>query len=560
MMNSRKKQTRKNIFKRYLKIRSSLYGRVVYVIFTLSVLFFVSFGILFRSLNEKYMQDVIRQRGNNISLLVQSALYNAMLQNDSQSMQNTLNVINKMTGIEEVNVYDDEDNLAYSSYSDSAANHGNPNCKDCHNDIASLFSDQYEAFRIIDIDSECDMSTGYRTLRQLFVRSVIVNEPACYNAACHAHPKEQETLGSLIITLPLSDLDDVQDTITQDFFLLAGAVTLGFMLILIYFTRKRIKEPLNSLLSVSRAVKKGDRSRRVQIDPNQLDDMKLVSITFNRMLDNLESATTELENWSQQLEYKVRKKTEELGQVQNELINVERTASLGKLSLSVAHEINNPLSGILIYTKLIKKQLEKPDCDVEKKAGLIKHLNMIENESKRCGNIVKGLLDFSRKEQDTFKEKHLHEILNETYDLMAHSMKIAKVLFIKDFQAENDFVFCNPNQLKQACITVLVNASEAVSENAEIVIKTYNPDQNHVALEIEDNGCGIPEDVISHIFEPFFTTKQNEKGIGLGLAITHGIIENHEGKIDIRSELNKGTSVIITLPIRHNEKSQNHDE
>jgi len=559
-MNIFKKLQQSRIVQKLLpEFRSSIYGRVVFIIISLSLLFFVSFSMIFRSVNEKYMQNVIKQRGTNVALLVQSALYKAMLENDAAGMQSTLNVINKMTGVEDVTVYNQMDEPAYTSYASDDESHGNPNCKECHSDIASLFSNEHEAFRIIDIDSDCDMSTGYDTKRQLFVRSTILNEPSCYNAACHAHPREQKLLGSLIIKLPLCNLDRAQDEISRDFFLTATAMTIGLLIILVYFTRKRIKEPLNSLMSVSKAVKTGDRSRRVKISHNQLHDMKMLSMTFNQMLDNLESATTELENWSQQLEYKVRKKTEELGQVQYELINVERTASLGKLSLSVAHEINNPLSGILIYTKLVRKQIEKSDIEPEKKKTMVKHLLMTENESKRCGNIVKGLLDFSRKDQDAFKIKHLHDILSETYDLMAHSMKIGKIMFLTDFSAEKDTVYCNPNQLKQACITVLVNASEAINENGEIIIKTHNPDAEHITLTIEDNGSGIPEEVIPHIFEPFFTTKQNEKGIGLGLAITHGIIENHNGKINLDSELNKGTSVIITLPLKNETKQEDHD-
>jgi two-component system NtrC family sensor kinase len=140
-----------------------------------------------------------------------------------------------------------------------------------------------------------------------------------------------------------------------------------------------------------------------------------------------------LENWSQQLEYKVQKKSEELGAAQHELMHVERLASLGKLSSSVAHEINNPLSGILIYTKLYTNKLSNPELYASKRDSMLKHLKLIENETKRCGDIVKGLLDFSRKDQNDFEPKHLHEILLETYDLMSHPIKIADISFITDF-------------------------------------------------------------------------------------------------------------------------------
>jgi two-component system NtrC family sensor kinase len=162
---------------------------------------------------------------------------------------------------------------------------------------------------------------------------------------------------------------------------------------------------------------------------------------------------------------------------------------------------------------------------------------------------VKSLLDFSRKDQNDFEPKHLHEILMETYELMTHPIKIANINFQHDFSATSDLIYCNPNQIKQACIAMLVNASEAVTENGEIVIRTKNPDSESVIFEIVDNGSGIAEEDIPHIFEPFFSTKQDVRGIGLGLAIVHGIIQNHKGRIHVDSELNHGTTISINLPL-----------
>ncbi len=297
------------------------------------------------------------------------------------------------------------------------------------------------------------------------------------------------------------------------------------------------------------AVSGGDKNIRVKINPNQAEDMRMVSTAFNEMLDNLQTANTELENWSQQLEHKVRKKTEELGAAQNELIHIDRLASLGKLSSSVAHEINNPLSGILIYTKLVHKQLNHPELSDSKREMILKQLKLIESETRRCGEIVKGLLDFSRKDQENFEPRQLHEILEETYDLMIHSIKIANISFLKDFSAKNDLIYCSPNQIKQACVAILVNASEAVAESGEIWIKTSSPDEDTIRIEITDDGIGISPEVLPHIFEPFFSTKQETHGIGLGLAIVHGIIQSHKGKIQVKSEPGQGTVISITLPL-----------
>jgi two-component system NtrC family sensor kinase len=218
----------------------------------------------------------------------------------------------------------------------------------------------------------------------------------------------------------------------------------------------------------------------------------------------------------------------------------------------VAHEINNPLSGILIYTKLVQKLLGNPDLTDAKKELMLKHLKLIENETKRCGDIVKGLLDFSKKDQEGYEPKHLHEILQETFELMSHPIKIANISFSKDFSAQSDLIYCSPNQIKQACVALLINASEAVLENGEIQIKTTNPDEDTIKLEITDNGIGITTEDLPHIFEPFFSTKQDVSGIGLGLSIVHGIMQSHKAKISVKSEPGLGTTISIKLPLIKN--------
>jgi len=548
--NKDKNKTGNRIFKKYVKFRSSIYGRVVLIITVLSVFLFVSFTIIFRSVNENYLNTVIRQSGSNIGSIVEGALYYSMLENDKSALQYTLDVINTLPGIDEVNMYDSQDNLVYSSISSDTNNsHSDPNCLSCHTDIRSLFPEKNKSYTIIEVDSDCKMNQNDNRSRHLLIKSPILNEKSCYLSSCHAHKATDTLLGSLVIKIPLEDLDAAVIKSSTEFFLLAIFTTLLLALFLIFFTRRKIKDPLNALVKVSIAVANGDKSTRVEIKPNQLDDMRMVSQAFNDMLDNLQTATNELENWSQQLEYKVQKKTEELGAAQHELMHVERLASLGKLSSSVAHEINNPLSGILIYTKLLYKQMSNPELYASKRDSMLKHLKLIENETKRCGDIVKGLLDFSRKDQDDFEPKHLHDILQETYELMTHPIKIANITFLTDFAAHSDLINCSPNQIKQACVAMLVNASEAVLENGEIVIRTKNPNEDTIVFEIYDNGLGIPPEDIPHIFEPFFSTKQDVSGIGLGLAIVHGIIQNHKGKIQVKSELGNGTILSVTLPL-----------
>ncbi len=549
---SKYKNVVKKFFKRNFKFRSSIYGQVVYTITILSLFLFVSFGIIFRSVNEEYLNTVIQQNGNNIGSIVEGALYYSMLKNDRSALQNTIDIINTMPGIEDVNMYDSHDNLVYSSFSADTIGHDNPNCKGCHEEINTMFPRTQKSFRLINIDSECKMSNKNYDYRLLLIRSPILNDKSCYTAACHAHIESDEVLGSFVIRIPLEDLDAAIQESSTDFFLLAALTTFLLVVGLMLFTRKQIKNPLNAILKASEAVSKGDKNIRLEIKPNQLHDMSIVSYAFNDMLDNLQTATNELQNWSQQLEYKVQKKSEELSEMQNELIHVERIASLGKLSASVAHEINNPLSGILTYTKLVQKQLSKPDLDEAQKVAVLKYLRVIEIETKRCGDIVKGLLEFSRKDQHDFEIQHLHKILEESYALLAHQMKIANISVLTDFSAKWDAINCSENQIKQAFIAILLNASEAVFENGEILIKTSNPHEDYIKIEITDNGVGIaPEDIL-HIFEPFFSAKQKASGIGLGLAIVHGIVLSHKGKVEAVSEFGKRTTISVILPIVKN--------
>ncbi|MFV0268964.1 MAG: sensor histidine kinase [Draconibacterium sp.] len=530
----------------YLSFRSSIYARVVYIIGLLSLFLFISYSLIFKSVYEGYLRTVIRQQGDNIGSIVEGSLYHSMLKNDKSALQSTLDINNAMPGIDEVNMYNNRDSLVYSTtaFSDSLSQRG-PNCGGCHSNFSEMFPAKQKSYRIIDFKSSCNMDQKQKGHRQLLVRTPILNERSCYASACHAHSQGEEILGSLIIKVPLSELDSAVTKSSTDFFLLAIVVTVLLVSLLIFFTKNKIQKPLNEIIVASEAVSKGDRSRRLEIRPHLLEDMRSVSLAFNNMLDNLDAANRELENWSHQLEYKVQRKSEELAEIQNELIHIERITSLGKLSSSVAHEINNPLSGILTYSKLVAKQLAKLDMPETSKASMLKYLKVIETESKRCGNIVRGLLDFSRKDQENFGQHHLNQILKESYSLMAHQMHIAGIHFYTDFTASLDLVYCNDNQIKQVCVALLVNAMEAITLNGEILIKTSNPDEEHIKMDIVDNGVGIVAEDISRIFQPFYSAKQRASGIGLGLAIVHGIVQSHNAKVEVQSEPGKGTTMSV---------------
>jgi len=535
---------------KYFGLRPTIYGRVVTIVTLSAIIMFIAFNALFRTVYVNYFNTVLKQNGNNVGAIVEGSLYKSMLENDKSTLHSTLDIINTMPGIDDVNLYDQNEVLAYSSFATDAENHSNPDCISCHTDLGEMFTRNERSYMIIDEESDCAMNPNKPGQRHMLIRRPILNEISCYTADCHAHSRNDEVLGSLIIRMPLRDLDSALKKSSVQFLLMALLISGIVVMTLIWFTRSRIKNPLLGIIRASEAVSQGELGTRLEIRPDLLDDMKMVSTAFNNMLDHIDNATGELENWSKQLEYKVQKKSEELSEAHNELMNVERIASLGKLSASVAHEINNPLSGILVYTKLVHKQLENQDLTPARRQNILNQLKLIETETKRCGDIVKGLLDFSRKDQEDFEEWHLNEIVKGTYELMLHHVKISNINFICGIEAKDDLIRCSANQIKQACIALLVNASEAVSENGEITLRTMNPDNKSVRIEISDNGSGIAPEDIPHIFEPFFTTKHDASGIGLGLAIVHGIVQNHNGKIEVDSTVGRGTTILITIPLK----------
>ena len=248
----------RSLLRKYVKIRSSIYGRVIFIIAILSVFLFVSFGIIFRSVNEKYMKTVIHQKGNMIGFLVEGALYRSMLENDKSALQNTLDIINTMSGgIDEVNMYDSENTLVYSSFSNDAAGHSNPNCISCHLDLETMFPKKEKSSRIIEIKSECSMNQNDNNSRHLLIKSPILNRKSCYESSCHAHKVTDEVLGSLVIKIPLEDLDAALQKSTTDFFLLATLMSVLLVSGLIVFTQKKIKNPLNDIVKASLAVAHG---------------------------------------------------------------------------------------------------------------------------------------------------------------------------------------------------------------------------------------------------------------------------------------------------------------
>ena len=249
------------------------------------------------------------------------------------------------------------------------------------------------------------------------------------------------------------------------------------------------------------------------------------------------------------MEKKVKQKSEELKKAQAHLLLVEKIASLGKLSAVVAHEINNPLSGILTYAKLCLKMIQNPaSLSQEQTNSMIQFLSVIRDEAIRCGDIVKNLLVFAKKDFGKWAEESLHKIVHHSIQLVKHKMQIKELELVQELAEGDDVIYCDASGIQHILVALFINAIDAMSKGGKLKVKTSFLDgRNEVQIVISDTGSGIPEEILSHIFEPFFSTKEST---GLGLAVVYGIIQQHKGEIEVESKPDRGTTFTITLPRR----------
>ncbi|MFC1670421.1 ATP-binding protein [Spirochaetota bacterium] len=233
----------------------------------------------------------------------------------------------------------------------------------------------------------------------------------------------------------------------------------------------------------------------------------------------------------------------ELEETQMKLLQSEKMSSLGKLSAGVAHEINNPLGGIMIFANIMLEDLAEDDPRRE-------DLKRIVSEASRCKNIVKGLLDFSRQTHGERIYVDVNKLIEQCMSILENQAIFHNIEIIKDFDKTMPPVKCDSPKLNQVFVNLILNAVDALGNKGKFVIKTiYRKEKNMAQIEFTDSGIGIPEDIQPKIFDPFFTTKEVGKGTGLGLSMSYGIINDHGGTIDFKSKVGEGTTFIIKLPI-----------
>jgi two-component system NtrC family sensor kinase len=250
---------------------------------------------------------------------------------------------------------------------------------------------------------------------------------------------------------------------------------------------------------------------------------------------------------SSRWEEKVRKLKQDL----NHLIQEDRMISLGKLVASCVHEINNPIQGLLTFSRIMEDMLAKGQPTSKDLEEFREYLSLMTPELDRCGNIVSGLLSFSRESALEHKGINLNEVLEAVIALIRHKLELQNIKLTTHLYPEILWIRGNANRLEQCLLNLIFNAMEAMPEGGELqVVTELERTQKQVLVEIRDTGCGIHKEDMNHIFDPFFTTKEAGKGTGLGLSIVYGIVKNHDGHISVESEANKGSLFLLKFPYR----------
>jgi len=381
--------------------------------------------------------------------------------------------------------------------------------------------------------------------RVLGVITPIENAPACSNAACHAHPASTQILGVLDTNLSLAKVDE---SLGQDrrsmlaYFLVALS---SLLLLCGVFIHRVVHNPVRLLQTATVRVAKGELG--LQIPVTSHDEIGDVAQSFNEMSNKLQLAQAEITAWARTLEERVEEKTRELRQAHQRMLHVEKMATIGKMAAVVAHEINNPLSGILTYSRLVKRWILKSAPTVPKSEEMAGSLDIIAAESKRCGDLVQNLLSFSRVSPMNLTWCDLSPVIDRCVKLVQHKMDLAGVQLNLELASDLPPVHCDPAQIEQVVLAMMINAIDAMPQGGNLWI-TAQAIESQVTLTVRDDGIGIPEEHLAHIFEPFYTTKESG-GSGLGLAISQNIVERHGGSIEVDSVVGRGTTFRIVLPV-----------
>ncbi len=515
----------------------------IFIIIAVSIAFaFLAFDlIMLKHQQNIYIEDLMFN-AHSVSDTILKSLEQDMMADNTTSINKTLVAIGQQDIIKELRIYNHKGEVRSSMIPDEVGRtqfsiKDSRQCSICHQRKNRRNMNRDMLTYNVDSKATCIM----------YVIVPIQNHARCSSAACHAHSPSQRILGFLNMGVCRKRLQaSIQKSQLQ--ILLVSLVFILFLpAMIMLFLKKHVSQPLRQLLKSTRRITRGDLDCKVDIVSR--DEVGQLALSFNKMLERLIAFKTEIEGWNEELEERVNLKTMQLKEAQKQIIQSEKMSSLGRLAAVIAHEINNPISGLIVFINLLQKTMDKEDLSEDDRAKIVKRLGIMETEAKRCGHIVSELLSFSRAEQKMI-DCNITEIIERSVSILKFKTKDKQISLNVDLEPNLPVIRCDPGKIQQIIMNLVQNAIDALPQGGEIDISaSYLKEQERLKLVVHDNGIGIPEEFLPHIFEPFYSSKDNGQSVGIGLFVVYGVIHQHSGIIDVESTEGKGTTFTIFLPV-----------
>lgn len=516
-----------------IHVKKTLYSLTGKLILTIGTLMIVGSAIFWYFLIRYQEEELIRNStkyGYSFVDLVRKSTHSGMLTFQQPLIQQTVEAIGSAEGVVSVRIINPEGKIAYSSIKEEVGT------------ITKTVA-PYTGTGKLKEALEWSVDKDKEGYRRLSIVGPIYNEPSCHTAYCHIHPKRQKVLGHIESVISLSLLDKA---ITQQEMAITAYV-IGFIcllsVVLCTILWNTVLVPISLLAKGMEEVASGNLDYAVKI--NTKDEFGELAKAFNAMTTDISKAKKELTEWGNTLEKKVEEKTEEIRKAQSQLIQSEKLASLGRMAAGVAHEINSPLTGIVTFSHLLLNKF--PEGSEEKE-----DIKVIIEQANRCSSIIRGLLGFARAASVEKSQVSVNDVVQSSLGMVRHKADFFKIQMALKLEESLAPVMATASQLQQVFLNIIINATDAMDGVGRLAVTTRRVIQDgkpFVEIEFTDTGHGISEENLPRIFEPFFTTKPVGKGTGLGLAVSHGIIEDHGGSIIVKSSAGVGTSFFIRLPI-----------
>ncbi|HEU5400931.1 MAG TPA: ATP-binding protein [Terriglobales bacterium] len=527
---------------RWSDITNSISAKLLLLLAVTLVVTFGILGYLNIRLHRKDLESQTLTAAERMSDVIKRSTTSYMMRNDRNALYEMMGTMANQPGVVHLRIMNPEGRVSFSTDPNEVnqmVDKSAEACYGCHAQAQPLARlnrpDRFRIFRASNKD------------RVLGIITPIENNVTCSTAECHAHPPNQQILGVLDTSLSLAkaDADNAHGSMLMAIYTAAGSVIIAVLSFL--FIWEIVHRPLKKLKRGTEHLRDGNLGYQIDVVSN--DEIGELSSSFNSMSYELFVARQEITSWALTLEQRVEEKTRELRRAHEQMLQAERMVAIGKLAAVVAHEINNPLAGILTYAKLIRRWFEKGiDTDAKKKE-VTESLDLIAGESRRCGDLVKNLLTFSRTSPISLEKADINSIVERCVKLIEHKAELAAIQLQSELAPDLPTVYCDAAQVEQVLLALCMNAIDAMPHGGNLWLKSARLSEAEIQLTVRDDGTGIPESVLRNLFEPFLTTKEVGKGVGLGLAISKGIVDRHGGKIEVESQPGHGTTFRITLPV-----------